>query len=55
MTNMAHGVSVTPLSVWAGADDLEYLRTGDIGVIQDGNLCITSRRKDLVSCLNPGT
>jgi len=55
MTNTALGVSVMTLPVWAGADDLEYLRTGDIGVIQDGNLFITSRLKDLVSCLDPGT
>jgi hypothetical protein len=32
-------------------DDLEYLRTGDIGLINDGYLYITSRLKDLVTTL----
>ena len=42
------------LVLWAGDDDEEYLRTGDLGIVQAGNLFITSRLKDLVSCLNPG-
>ena len=47
-------VSMITLILWTGADDVEYLRTGDLGIIKDGFLFITSRLKDLVSHLNPG-